>query len=98
MDKRGMDLKGLAEQTGLFVQFLENMLNENVYPPLGPLMKIARALGVRLGTFLDDQGKADPFIVLHSTRGAEFSVPAVSGKIQKYKLTEMAEQIWPERR
>ena len=80
MDKRDMDLAGLAHQTGLSVPFLENMLRENIYPPLGPLMKIARALGVRLGTFLDDQGEADPFIVRHSTRAAEFSVPAVSGK------------------
>ena len=38
MDKRGMDLKSLAEQTGLTVPFVENMLTENVYPPLGNLL------------------------------------------------------------
>ncbi len=80
MDARGMDLKDLSEQTGLTVLFLETMLTRNVYPPLGPLMKIARALGVRLGTFLDDQGQADPFIVRHRARDAEFSVPGGSGK------------------
>lgn len=86
MDKRGMDLAGLAEQTGLSVPFLETMLKENVYPPLGPLMKIARALGVRLGTFLDDQGKSDPFVVRQSAKAAEFSVSGGSGKSPALKF------------
>jgi transcriptional regulator with XRE-family HTH domain len=80
MEKRNMSLANLADQTGLSAHFLETMLTKDVYPPLGPLMKIARALGVRLGTFLDDQGEADPFIVRHSARAAEFSVSGVSGK------------------
>ncbi len=74
MEKRGMDIQGLAEATGLAPEFIDTMLQEDVYPPLGPLMKIARALGVRLGTFLDDQGSSDPYIVRQAEREAEFSV------------------------
>ena len=74
MGKREISLKQLAELTGLETGFLSTMLKENVYPPLGPLMKIARALGVRLGTFLDDQESTDPYIVRKADREAEFSV------------------------
>ncbi|MBI9088315.1 MAG: cupin domain-containing protein [Desulfobacterium sp.] len=80
MEKRDIDLTGLAELTKLDQGFLDTMLTENVYPPLGPLMKIARALGVRLGTFLDDQESSDPFIVRQSERESEFSVLAGKGK------------------
>jgi mannose-6-phosphate isomerase-like protein (cupin superfamily) len=74
MEKREMDVKGLAETAGLDPIFIETMLKEDVYPPLGPLMKIARALGVRLGTFLDDQESSDPYIVRKAERASEFSV------------------------
>ena len=74
MEKRQMDVQGLAQKTGLAQNFIETMLKEEVYPPLGPLMKIARALGVRLGTFLDDQENCDPYIVRSAERASEFSV------------------------
>jgi transcriptional regulator with XRE-family HTH domain len=74
MEKRQMDVQSLAATTGLTPDFIETMLNEDVYPPLGPLMKIARALGVRLGTFLDDQETCDPYIVRKAQRTSEFSV------------------------
>ena len=74
MEKRQMDVQGLADTTSLDPNFIETMLKEDVYPPLGPLMKIARALGVRLGTFLDDQESSDPYIVRKAERASEFSV------------------------
>jgi mannose-6-phosphate isomerase-like protein (cupin superfamily) len=74
MEQRQMDKAALAQATGLDTALLETMLTEDVYPPLGPLMKIARALGVRLGTFLDDQDSRDPYIVRKADRHAEFSV------------------------
>ena len=80
MEKREMDLSGLAGATGLDKNFLDTMIKEETFPPLGPLMKIARALGVRLGTFLDDQDSTDPYIVRQSDREAEFSVLAGKNK------------------
>ncbi len=74
MEKRQMDVQTLSTTTGLDPDFIGTMLKEDVYPPLGPLMKIARALGVRLGTFLDDQENCDPYIVRKTERAAEFSV------------------------
>ena len=80
MDRRQMDMAALARKTGLETDLLEAMVTEDVYPPLGPLMKIARALGVRLGTFLDDQESCDPYIVRKAERQAEFSVLAGKNK------------------
>ena len=80
MDKRGVDIDRLAESTGLKKDFITTMLSENVYPPLGPLIKIARTLGVRLGTFLDDQETSDPYIVRQADRQSQFSVLAEKNK------------------
>lgn len=74
MEQRQMDIAALSGATGLDPDFIQTMLDEDVYPPLGPLMKIARALGVRLGTFLDDQEGSDPFVVRKAQRASEFSV------------------------
>jgi len=80
MDKREVSIQELAEATKLDVEFIETMLDQDVYPPLGPLMKIARTLGVRLGTFLDDQESTDPYIVRESSRTNQFSVLAEKNK------------------
>ncbi|WP_300457166.1 cupin domain-containing protein [Desulfobacula sp.] len=80
MEKRHVGIEDLATATGLKKDFIETMLDENVYPPLGPLMKIARTLGVRLGTFLDDQETTDPYIVRNAEKKSQFSVLAEKNK------------------
>jgi transcriptional regulator with XRE-family HTH domain len=52
----------LAELSGLGQEFLRSLEEEDLHPSLGPLLKISRALGTRLGTFLDDETGSDPFI------------------------------------
>ena len=50
-----ISIEELAKSTGLSTDQITR-IEENVdIPSLAPLIKIARALGVRLGTFLDDQ-------------------------------------------
>ena len=44
----------LAERSGLAEEQINRIENNVDLPSLAPLIKIARALGVRLGTFLDD--------------------------------------------
>jgi transcriptional regulator with XRE-family HTH domain len=60
MEKKGIDLEDLSQRTGLKTELIRLIEEEDVYPSLGPLLKISRALGVRLGTFLDDQVSRDP--------------------------------------
>lgn len=61
--KNGITLEQMAQRTGLDQGFLQAVEEQDIYPSLGPLLKIARTLGVRLGTFLDDQVSKDPLIV-----------------------------------
>lgn len=44
----------LSERTGLSKEQIDLIVNSSTIPTLASLIKIARALGVRLGTFLDD--------------------------------------------
>ncbi len=61
-EERKIDLETLSEHTGLSQDFLTALEEDNVYPSIGPLQKIAMALGVRLGTFMDDEITRDPII------------------------------------
>lgn len=74
MEKQAMSIEDLAKTTGLETAFLQSVIKDNVYPSLGPLLKIARALEVRLGTFLDDQLSADPLIKRKPERKSELSM------------------------
>ncbi|MFP3090681.1 cupin domain-containing protein [Treponema sp. TIM-1] len=52
----------LAERSGLDVELIRRIEEEGHIPDLAPLLKIARALGVRLGTLLDDHQELGPII------------------------------------
>jgi len=49
----------LCARTGLTEDFIAQLEDADVSPSLGPLLKISRALGVRLGTFMDDELGSD---------------------------------------
>ncbi|HNQ37941.1 MAG: helix-turn-helix transcriptional regulator [Prolixibacteraceae bacterium] len=53
----------LALNANLSVEQLRVIEEEGVVPSLGPLIRIARALGVRIGTFLDDADQVGPVMV-----------------------------------
>ena len=54
-ETKEISIAELAERTGLAEEQINRIENNVDSPSLAPLIKIARALGVRLGTFLDDQ-------------------------------------------
>jgi len=71
MVNKGLTLEEMARQTSLDRQFLQSLIDDDIYPSLGPLLKISRALGLRLGTLLDDQMGQDPLIVRKESRTQE---------------------------
>jgi len=73
-EKQNLTLTDLADRTGLAEDFLAAVEGKDLYPSLGPLLKIARSLGVRLGTFLDDHVSRDPLVVRLGERTEEFSM------------------------
>ena len=54
-ETKEISIAELAERTGLAEEQINRIENNVDIPSLAPPIKIARALGVRLGTFLDDQ-------------------------------------------
>ena len=58
-----ISIEKLAESTGLTTEKIKRIEDNVDIPSLAPLIKIARALGVRLGTFLDDQPNEDGPVV-----------------------------------
>jgi transcriptional regulator with XRE-family HTH domain len=54
--------EALAERSGLAPELIRRIEEEGHIPDLAPLVKIARALGVRLGTLLDDHEELGPVI------------------------------------
>ncbi len=60
---RQISIDELALSANLEVSQLDRIEKEGTVPSLGHLIKISRALGVRLGTFLDGQEQPGPVIV-----------------------------------
>lgn len=62
-ERQNMSIEELSEKSGVKIEVLEAMENGEIIPSLTPLTKMARALGVRLGTFLDDAPQIGPVVV-----------------------------------
>lgn len=73
----------LALRSNLDVKQIAIIEEENILPSLSPLIKIARSLGVRLGTFLDDHENLGPIVNLADTkdRSVSFSNKNSEGRV-----------------
>jgi transcriptional regulator with XRE-family HTH domain len=61
--------EALSERSGVPVELIRQIEEEELIPDLAPLVKISRALGVRLGTLLDDHEELGPVITKKGTAG-----------------------------
>ena len=61
-EAKEISINELADRSGLAVEQIERIENNIDIPSLAPLIKIARVLGVRLGTFLDDMDDQGPVL------------------------------------
>ena len=61
-ETKQLSVEEVADRSGLGIEQIERIENNVDFPSLAPLIKIARVLGVRLGTFLDDQTELGPVI------------------------------------
>lgn len=55
-------MEELAERCGFTLKMMEKIEKGETIPSLGHLIKVARVLGVRLGTFLDDNDRLGPVV------------------------------------
>lgn len=80
-----MSREELAENTGLSADFIATLEDESLYPSIGPLQKIARALNLRLGTFMDDVPCQDPIITRKELREADLTMQQSSAEQPLYR-------------
>lgn len=64
-ESKQMEIEVLAERAQLPLEQVKAIENDGPLPGLAPLIKIARVLGVRLGTFLDDQQSVGAVVSRH---------------------------------
>lgn len=50
--EKGLTINDVSQRTGLESNYLERVENQTISPPLGALIKIAKALDMRLGRFI----------------------------------------------
>lgn len=63
MDFRKISVDELANGSDVNKELVEKILDGEIIPSLTPLTKIARVLGVRIGTFIDDDEQTGPLVV-----------------------------------
>ncbi len=61
-EKFNISVEELADRSGIDAEKIRKIERGDLAPYLNPLIKIARALGVRLGTFLDDKEQIGPVV------------------------------------
>ncbi|MEI6797197.1 MAG: XRE family transcriptional regulator [Methanomassiliicoccales archaeon] len=62
-ERLGLSVEDLAKNAGIEPALVHGIEEGHVYPAIGVLVKLSRALGQRVGTFVDDHAVDDPLIV-----------------------------------
>lgn len=84
-EEKGLTLQDLASRTGLEMDLLKDIEQGEIQPPLGAVIKISKALGMKMGYLLS--GKEDrPYTVVRSHERKEISRHA-SPKQKAYGYT-----------
>ena len=80
----------LAERSGIPLELIASIEEDGRIPDLAPLIKISRALGVRLGTLLDDHEELGPVITRAENAAASerFVTGLPGGKTDKPSVEE----------
>ena len=87
-ETKNLSIDVIAERSGRTVEQIESIENDVNLPSLGPLIKIARALGVRLGTFMDDNDALGPIVCRAEDREKDSSISFSNGATDARKHME----------
>ncbi len=85
-ESKNMTREEVSERSGLSLEQIRSIEEDQHLPSLGPLIKVARALGVRLGTFLDDSEELGP--VVCRAQSSESSISFSNGSDDARKHME----------
>jgi transcriptional regulator with XRE-family HTH domain len=78
-ESKNISIEEVSERSGLSTEQINSIETDQNLPSLGPLIKIARALGVRLGTFLDDSDALGPIVCRAADREKDSSISFSNG-------------------
>ena len=87
-ESKNLTIEEISERSGLSVEQINSIENDQNLPSLGPLIKVARALGVRLGTFMDDNDALGPVVTRAKDREADSSISFSNGAADARKHME----------
>lgn len=84
-EMKNISIEDMAERSGLSEEQITRIEGNEDFPSLAPLIKIARVLGVRLGTFLDDQQELGPVICRKESREGNEGIGFTNNAATKHK-------------
>jgi transcriptional regulator with XRE-family HTH domain len=84
-ETKNISVEEMAKRSGLTEEQIIRIEGNEDFPSLAPLIKIARVLGVRLGTFLDDQTELGPVIGRKSDREGDSGIGFTNNATTKHK-------------
>lgn len=87
-ESKNLTIEEISERSGLSIEQITSIETNQNLPSLGPLIKIARALGVRLGTFMDDNDSLGPVVTRAEERDCDSSISFSNGATDTRKHME----------
>ena len=84
-EMKNISIEDMASRSGLSVEQIKRIEGNEDFPSLAPLIKIARVLGVRLGTFLDDQQELGPVVCRKDSRENTEGIGFTNNAVTKHK-------------
>jgi transcriptional regulator with XRE-family HTH domain len=84
-ETKNITVNEMSERSGLGVEQITRIESNEDFPSLAPLIKIARVLGVRLGTFLDDQTALGPVVSRREERESDEGIGFTNDSVSKHK-------------
>ena len=84
-EMKNISLEDMAGRSGLSEEQIRRIEGNEDFPSLAPLIKIARVLGVRLGTFLDDQQELGPVVCRRDSRENDEGIGFTNNAATKHK-------------
>ncbi|GFM32522.1 XRE family transcriptional regulator [Desulfovibrio subterraneus] len=85
-EERKMTREDLAAAADVQLAVITALEDSDLCPSIAPLQKIARALNVRLGTFMDDQVSTDPLVVRKASREADLTMQKADDKRPAFRF------------
>jgi len=83
-ESKNITRETLSERSGLSIDQIISIEENANLPSLSPLIKIARAMGVRLGTFLDDNEELGPVVSRKTEKTESISFSNNASELRKH--------------